>query len=571
MQPTDEPSAPPAAGWGRDLALLALGIAALLALGLGLRALWGPDEGRYVEIPREMVAAGDYLTPRLNGVKYFEKPVLFYWLEAGAIRLFGLREWAMRLWPALFALGGCLAVYAAGRRLFDRRTGLVAAVALATSPLYCLLGTVITLDMAVSTFLVVGLLAFLVGIGEPPGHRRRLLLWGFYLCAALATLTKGLIGIVIPGMVIFAWLLLTGEWRLLRRAQLPSGIVLFLLVAAPWHVLVAHANPEFNSFYFIHEHLLRYTTKIHDRYEPPWFFLPVLLAGMLPWAAFLPPAVRAALPASWAARRERAAPLFLLLWAGLVLLFFSLSDSKLIPYVLPAVAPLALLVGRYLAAAWERPRLPGLAAGFTALLAISGGAAALLAVAPRALAGTPKVAPYVELLGVHLPLLAAALLLAATVPFVLWRRGRSGAAVAAVAAGAALCLALLFLAAPIFNGERSVRGLARWLAPRLRPDDAVVTYHCYLQELPVYLGRRITVAHWKGELEFGTRVEDASGWMIDEPAFARLWRGPRTVYAFAERADYEKLAARYPGSVRLLARSGDRRLAVNRPAAGKDR
>jgi len=248
--------------------ILTLILGLLFGWGLGQRALWHPDEGRYVEIPREMTVSGDYVTPRLNGVKYFEKPVLFYWLQAGAIKVFGISESAMRLWPAAFALIGCLAVYVAGRKLYDRRTGLIAAAVLATAPLHYFLGRAITLDMALSALLTVALLAFLLGTREPPGRARRHYFWTFYACAALATLTKGLVGMVIPAMVIGAWILILNEWRLLKSIYLPSGLVLFLLVAAPWHIAAARANPEFAQFYFIHEHFQRYLTRVHDRYQP---------------------------------------------------------------------------------------------------------------------------------------------------------------------------------------------------------------------------------------------------------------------------------------------------------------
>src|SRR6185369_4704633 len=136
----------PVSSWKRDLLLLTLAIGLFWGVALGARALWGPDEGRYVEIPREMVATGNYVTPRLNGVKYFEKPPLFYWLEAGALRLFGPHEGSLRLAPALFALLGILAVYVAGRRLFGRLPGLWAGIVLATTPLWFGLGEAITLD-----------------------------------------------------------------------------------------------------------------------------------------------------------------------------------------------------------------------------------------------------------------------------------------------------------------------------------------------------------------------------------------------------------------------------------------
>jgi 4-amino-4-deoxy-L-arabinose transferase-like glycosyltransferase len=554
-------------GWGRDLVWLALALGLLFGAVLGARALWGPDEGRYVEIAREMAASGDCVTPRLNGVKYFEKPPLFYWLEAGAIHLFGLREWAMRLVPALFALLGCLAVYAAGRRLFGRRAGLLAAAVLATSPLYYFLANAVTLDMAVSALLTIALLAFLVARAEPEGRLRRNLLWSFYLALALATLTKGLIGIIIPGMILVVWMVLVGEWGLPRRMRLVSGTALFLVVAAPWHALVARANPEFLWFYFIHEHVLRYLTKIHDRYEPPWYFVPILLGGLIPWTVFLWPALRAALPVSWRDRRDRRkwkVELFLILWAGLIFGFFSLSDSKLIPYILPVAPPLALLLGRHLAGVWEGRGDRELRIACAVLLVFAGGLGLAFALAPYLVGGQPKMAHYLAILGGGAYLMAGSLLFLGIVPLVFALRRRRVQALAAIFAGAILFVSTLMACGSVFNTERSTRSLALWLKPRLRAEDRVVTYRTYIQELPVYLERRITVAGWLGELEMGTQVEDTSGWMIDLGAFDRLWRAPGTVYLLTQEDRFRKLAGTgLP--LYALARSGKIVLAVNHP------
>jgi 4-amino-4-deoxy-L-arabinose transferase-like glycosyltransferase len=565
---TIPPARPAEASWGRDLALLALALALFFGALLGIRALWSPDEGRYAEIPREMVASGDWVTPRLDGVKYFEKPPLVYWLQAIAIRLFGVHEWSLRLWLAVFAAAGCLAVYAAGRRLFGRRAGLLAAAVLATTPLYYFLGNAIILDMAVSVLLTVALLAFLVAVDEPPdaqkAPRRRNLFWAFYLALALATLTKGLMGIVLPGMILFVWMALLGEWRMLARMRLVSGTVLFLLVAVPWHVLVARANPEFLWFYFVHEHLLRYTTKIHERYEPPWFFIPILLGGMIPWTAVLIQSIRFGLPASWRERKQARQTLFLILWAGLIFLFFSLSSSKLVPYILPVLPPLALLIGRYLDAVWERQDARGLPAAGWGLLVVAGGLGLAFALAPLLLANKPKLAVYTQILDGRLYLLAASLLLLGIVPLLFARRRRVGPFLASMFGGVILFLLAFVACTPAFNADRSTRGLALWLKPRLRPEDQVVSYRVYYQELPVYLERRITVAGWHGELDMGMKAEDTSAWMVDLPTFERLWKGPGTVYLLTEDKRFQDLAST-GAPVYVLAKAGKNVLAVNRP------
>ncbi len=548
--------------WIRDILLLMLAIGMLLGYNLGNRALWDPDEGRYSEIPREMVATGDFITPRLNGVKYFEKPPLFYWAQASAIKTLGLNEWSLRLWPALFALFGCLTVYVAGRKLFDRRTGLIAATMLATSLLYFQMGRTITLDMAVSVLLSAALLAFLLGTREPPGGRRRGYMWTFYACAALATLTKGLIGIVLPGMIIGAWILLLNNWRVLREMYLPSGLLLFLAIAAPWHVMVADANPEFLNFYFIHEHFMRFTTTIHRRYQPTWFFVPVLLVGFLPWVAFLAQSLRFNLPMSWSDRHAHKETLFLTLWAVLVFVFFSLSDSKLVPYILPVFPPLALLVGRYLAQAWTDDKLRGLHTGYWLVLGLSIALAAILGGVPRLGQSYAKVAEYDAILGHYLYAGAAVAAIGGIATFLLGRR-RFRLAFIGLTLTSVAFLQVLGHGLPLMDGRNSSKELALKLKPLLGPETEVMSYHRYFQDLPVYLERRVTVVGYKGELEFGAENENVDGWMIDEDAFWRRWQSPATAYMLTKRAIYDQLVADHRGGFILLAEVGKNVLLTN--------
>jgi len=323
---------------------------------------------------------------------------------------------------------------------------------------------------------------------------------------------------------------------------------------------VARANPDFLYFYFVHEHLLRYATKIHARYQPFWFFVPVLLAGLMPWTPFLPRALRL--------RRDdprRAEVLFLLLWAGIVFAFFSASSSKLAPYILPCAPPLALLVGRALAEGWGVRRAARGALAF--LLAAGVGLAVILLAAPHALAGNAEAARAVALLGRGLYAAAAALALAGLVPFLLARAGRPRAAIVALVAAAAAVLWTIASIAPAFDADRSTRALAEVLKPRLRPGDEVAAYRDYPQDLPVYLGRTITVAGYQGELEVGVHGEDTSGWIVDEPTFWRRWAEPRRMYAVVETFRYDELA-RERRPMKLLARSGAHVLVANPAAAG---
>jgi 4-amino-4-deoxy-L-arabinose transferase-like glycosyltransferase len=520
----------------RDLLILAMVGSALFGVMLGSRALSVPDEGRYAEIPREMVMTGDWLTPRLNGVKYFEKPPLVYWITALSIRLFGLSEWSIRLVPALFALLGCLTLYVAGTNLYGRSAGTLATVVLATSVLYFSLSRLITLDMPVTVLLTAALLSFLLGIRERESAARRMFFWGFFAFAGLATLTKGLIGVVVPGMIIFCWMMVTGEWRILRSMHLISGTAIFLLIAAPWHYLVNRDNPEFFGFYFIREHFQRYLTTIHHHYKPFWFFFPILLGGLLPWSAFLVQAVRHNLPATWPDRKRHPHTVFLLLWAGLIFLFFSASSSKLIPYILPVMPPLALLIGRYLADVWEGRHVKGFGAGLSALgvLVAVFVIVFLFLMLRRPESVPPEVAPYGNAFAI--------VLLGGTVATIMAvRKAGSRGAVAAIIGTAVLFLVIAGSAAPHLD-KRTIKPLALTLKPRLGPGDEVVAYRTYYQDLPVYLERRITVVDWTGEMAFGTTVEDTHTWMIDEAEFRKRWRDPsRTVCLLTDINNYDAL------------------------------
>jgi 4-amino-4-deoxy-L-arabinose transferase-like glycosyltransferase len=281
----DAPTRP----WGRDLLLLAVAFTALYALKLGAPDLANPDEGRYAEIPREMVASGDWVTPRLNGVNYFEKPPLLYWAVAAGLVCFGPGEASMRLMPVVFGVGGVLLTYAAGRRLFGRAAGLGAAVVLGTTALYAALARLLILDMGLSVLMSATLFCFLLGVREAPGPRRRWLFYGLYASAALATLTKGPIGFLVTGAVMALWLLLFDQWHRLRPFYLPSGGLLFLAIAVPWHLLVSARNPTWAHFYFVNQNWERFTTQEHGRFHPWYWFIPILLGGLFPWIGFLWP------------------------------------------------------------------------------------------------------------------------------------------------------------------------------------------------------------------------------------------------------------------------------------------
>jgi 4-amino-4-deoxy-L-arabinose transferase-like glycosyltransferase len=344
--------------------VLWIALAAVWFGTLDQRALVRPDEGRYAEIPREMAASGDWVTPRLNEFKYFEKPALQYWATAAGYKVFGQSEWTARLWPALTGFLSVLLAWWTGRRLWGPVAGHLAAAILASSLLFVVLGHLITLDMGLSFFLQVAWTAFLFAQNDERSSSRRwmLLAWG---ALALAVLSKGLVALVLVGAALVGYTLLNRDLSPWRRLAPLRGLALFLLVAAPWFVAVSLANPEFPQFFFIHEHFERFLSTVHRRNEPGWYFLAVYALGALPWSLLL---VHTLLK-SWSqgVGGRFSADRFLLVWIIATFAFFSVSGSKMAPYILPIFPALALLGGRHIASLSRRAWLIHLA-----LLAVAG-------------------------------------------------------------------------------------------------------------------------------------------------------------------------------------------------------
>jgi len=323
----------------------------LYLVPLPFTPLMEPDEGRYSAIPSAMNATGDYVTPRLKAVVYFEKPPLVYWATAVAFRIFGENAFSSRLFAALSAWGCILLVYRMGLFFHDARTGLYAAAVLTTFLYHVAIGRINILDMPLAFFVCMAIWSgfhCFAGAKQKKGW-----LYLLYLFSALAFLAKGLIGIAFPFGVVVIWLLISGRWREIFALFSPIGILIFSAVSLPWLILVQQQNPDFFRFFFIQEHLLRYATRMHDCYQPFYFYLPIILAGTLPWCAFLPEAIRGVGKGEkWFGSVEKR---LLLTWFGLIFLFFSISSSKLIPYIAPVFIPVALSFGHLFRRYQERP------------------------------------------------------------------------------------------------------------------------------------------------------------------------------------------------------------------------
>jgi len=531
---------------------------------LGRVPLTLPDEGRYTLIPQEMLASGDFVTPRLDGVLYFEKPPLHYWLTALTVAAFGPDGWGARLWCALFGLGTILLTWHLGRKIGGDRAGWVAAAVLATSPLHFALSRTNTLDMTLTFFFTATLVAFWHAQGES-GTRRAWLVAA--ASAALAVLTKGLIGFVLPGAVIFFFLLGTGRWRLLTRVPWFPALGLFLLVAAPWHVAMARRHADFLDFYFVHEHFLRYATPVAGRLQPFWYFFAVIGIGMLPWTPLVLSGLGRLLPLrARVIRQARPELVFLGVWSIFVVLFFSISKSKLSAYVLPALPPMAVLVGLLVADLGDAARAVvrrGLAIGGVLLLALGG---ALLAI------GLDRV-PKLEAITAPLPgvIALAVLSMALAVWGLVALRGAADRAGGRIFAAAVVFLTGLITAAPPILADRTSTAVAPRLLAELQPDDLVFSRKECPYDLAATIGREVDVVDYGGELDFGighlTAAERARRFP-DLDTFRDVWGSPRTVWLVVRERFVDKLLDAGLELGPPLVGEGEYRLYRNHPRTG---
>ena len=477
---------------------------------LFMRPLWEPDEARYAEIPREMLACADWLTPRLNYVLYFEKPPLQYWLSALSMKAFGLNAFAARLPLALATLITLGCAWKLATRL-GARQATWAAFMVATALLGYVCGQILTLDALFSAFQVLALVAFIEAVAARFEGTGRAAANGWTLLAfgslALAMLTKGLAApVLVGGILLFslpvAWASTRLRSALLRTMLDPLGWLLFVLVAAPWFVAVNRANPGHAHFFFIHEHFQRYASHVHDRQGSKnplldkFYFTAFLALGVLPWmsacalglrrgVAFLR---RAAGPVSDRAPLLRWTVAATLLGCAVPLVFYSLSGSKLPPYILPCLVPLLALACAF---EQEGEAWAGLARAGKELLGLG---LLFLAVVPFVLKETEALG-WVLLLGAVLVALGAWANRPRHLTGPRWMAGLGGA-----------LLLLTFAASKVAGPAKDAGALVK----RAPAGAQWISCGDFYQAIPFLTGQRVVVVAGTGELAFGRDHLDAA-------------------------------------------------------------
>ncbi|MYM25689.1 phospholipid carrier-dependent glycosyltransferase [Duganella sp. FT135W] len=469
---------------------------------LGIRTLVPPDEGRYAEMAREMWANGDWITTRLNGIKYFEKPPLQTWMNALSFGLFGYGEWQARLWTGLCGLGGVIFTGYAASRVFSARAGFYAALVLGSSLFWVASGQIDSLDMSLSGMMTIALCGLVIAQhdGATPSEQRNWMLvcWAGM---ALAVLAKGLIGLVLPGAVLVLYSALSRDLAIWKRLHLGKGLLLFFAIATPWFVLVALKNPEQPHFFFIHEHWERFFLKTHHREGAWYYFLVMLIPGLMPWLGVAPQALLNGV------KREQQAvfqpKLMLVIWVVFITFFFSYSSSKLPGYILPVFPAMAMLSAVYLENASRLQRT--IAAGLLIVVGVAG-----LAAVPQMAHMAVRHPEERVLLEAYQPwVLTAAIIATAGGALALLhaRQLRRDLSVLTLAIAGFLSVQLILTGFEPYGKMRAGKALAMKMLPELKPDTKIYSVATYEQSMTFYLKRTVILVDYWDEFTFGLRQQ----------------------------------------------------------------
>jgi 4-amino-4-deoxy-L-arabinose transferase-like glycosyltransferase len=513
-----------------------------------------PDEARYSDIPSLMNRTGDYITPHLNHLVYLEKPPLCYWVTALFFKIFGENEFSSRLFAALCAWGCIFLVYRMGTFFHDEKTGLYSAGVLSTFLYFSVLGKTNILDMPLTFFVCLATWAgyrYFAGDCERKGR-----VYLLYVSSALGFLTKGLIGIVFPFAIMILWLFISGRWRDLSRLFSPVGIILFFLISTPWIILVQKANKDFLWFFFIREHLLRYTTTLHGRTQTILFYVPVILLGTLPWSAFLWKALKEG-PNKRTPIFEHKEKRFLLIWIFFIFIFFSISSSKLVPYIAPIFLPIAIMFG-HIFRLYEDRKIRfenGKSIRFLYHLPII--LQSLLFIIALILPSLIKyLKPGKDWSDIHfenewqliiLPILFQVMMI--FLPALVKRRWRRGWFPTIVMLAALFLISVHFPAAKLLTPYKSAYPVSKAIRTLLPPNQELFQYRISLYGIDFYNKIRTPMIDPAGELEFGfdqLRREERCHYYLSWEEFSQRCKEEGGVYCVTRHRNVKELKMMVP-------------------------
>jgi 4-amino-4-deoxy-L-arabinose transferase-like glycosyltransferase len=540
-----------------DIIFITILSAIYFIIFLGSRNLSIPDEGRYPEIAREMLDSGNWITPTINGVPFLDKPIMYYWLEAISLKIFGVNAWGARMPMAVFGFIGVILTYLFGRKLYSRRVGVIAAAIVASSPVYFLSAHYANLDLEVATFLWISALLMLVGLQQPfPSKARMYYFYGAYAVGGLAFLTKGLMGFVFPAMAIGIWVILLNNWRVLKEIYLPTGIVIFLVISVPWCVLAQMQNPDFLYYFFYYQQFARFvgddfhTSKIMG----PWFYFLIMIVGMLPWSIYFTCRLKKGADLFWKDRHKDSKSLFLLIWAVAIFIFFSIPHTKLVGYILPIFVPLALLMAKTSNTMIESDHITK---GFKVSHAIGSIVLVIVGLGLLIFPAVQHKIPAGSMYPVFIPT-ALIMIIGAIISHSFVRKNQLIKSIFISTITIALFNLGVVLSAPVFDTKGS-EPLTNKVKPLLQKDSIVMSYENYKEDIPFLLQRKVYIVsdwhdpdilksdNWKREFYFGiTQYEQSHNgkwpqWYIDKQEFLKMWKNNASVFVFTSNGFYSML------------------------------
>jgi hypothetical protein len=530
---------------------------------LGGAALFDPDEGRNAEIAREIPVTGDWITPYYDFLPRLEKPVFFYALTALSYKLFGISEAAARFPSAVSAFAALLLTYFVARRLLGAWPALWSGLVLLTCVEFSAFSRIVILDMTLAFFITLALSAFYLASAAERGGKKRAYYFLMYAALGCATLVKGPIGLVFPGMIVAAYLAAQRKWSVPLEMELGWGLLIFFAIVAPWYAWAEIRRPGYLVYFLGQEHFARYLTPYYQRTKPWYYFFVVLAGGFFPWTFFLPSLARRL----WKKSLDDFS-LYLFLWVVVPFVFFSFSRSKMVEYLLPVYPALAILAGKAVADTLKKWEVWTLSLAWHALnLVVLSFLVAVL---------WPQIVPAEGREAIQrLPAsatAAAALLAFIVLPWAAWTTFRQTRERLFVPACLAFFLFFFFahrFVEPI-SFARSYKGLAAAAAPFIRPGDQLAIYSSYLPSLPFYL--RIDKPIWivspenaedvMGSFYVAEKKPPAApgyGKVVFTPdEFQREWSSRRLLVFVKQRLLTEL------GDAKVLLRSGGIALVTNR-------
>ena len=600
-EPSENPKTGALTGWSVAVGALVL----VIYLGSAFSpALQDDADSTHAEAAREMLLSGDYVTLHVNGVRYLEKAPLMYWLVAMSYRVFGVNEFATRLPTVLAMFLLVLLAMRWARRAHGLRAGVYAGLFVSTAAGYYLFTRILIPEAILSLLVATAFYLFLTALEDRAGSWRW---YGGYACLALAVLTKGLIALVFVGIAAAAYLLCSGEWRRWRDLRLVTGLALFLVIAAPWHLLAGFRNPHFFWFYFVNEHFLRFLGKrypVDYNRVPAALYWSLHLVWLFPWSLALPLVVRNAVSDLRGARNGNSespqqasfgprTDLLCWMWGGVVLIFFAFSTSQEY-YTFPGYFPILLLLAGAIAKEELSERLPWLVgtATFTAVISLAAGGALVAGLwSSRTLPFVPDISTVLakhslsedtlsmshilDLTGesfaaLRLPAILAAVALLLGPGIALWLRVRRRHYAATWLT--ALTMGLFLIAAHIalvrFGPYLSSKGLAERIAKESRPGDIVAIYgdQAFGSSLLFYLRRPIDLVEGRTtSMWFGSTYPDAPKIFWTNADLESAWKSGTRIFLFVPPHEKDRVDVLIPTQRFVVAENSGKIVYSNRP------